>query len=50
MNFKLSKIKNKQATIEDIDYSVKRKIDKSIIKISLLLEKQELENHIFHKL
>jgi DNA replication protein DnaC len=32
MNFRLSKIKDKQASIEDIDYSVKRKIDKTIIK------------------
>ena len=32
MNFKLSKINDKQAVIDDIDYSVKRKIDKSIIK------------------
>ena len=32
MNFKLSKINDKQAVIDDIDYSVKRKIYKSIIK------------------
>src|SRR5574344_987926 len=32
MNLKLSKIKDKQAAIEDIDYSIKRKIDISVIK------------------
>ena len=32
VNLRLSKIKDKQASLEDIDYSSKRKIDKSIIK------------------
>lgn len=32
MNLKLSKIKDKQASIEDIEYSSKRKLDRSIIK------------------
>ena len=29
INLRLSKIKDKQASLEDIEYSVKRKIDKS---------------------
>ena len=32
INLRLSKIKDKQASLEDIEYSVKRKIDKSVIK------------------
>ena len=32
INLRLSKIKDKQAAVEDIEYSSKRKIDKSIIK------------------
>lgn len=32
MNLRLSKIKDKQASLEDIDYAVKRKINKSLIQ------------------
>ena len=31
-NFKASKIKDKQAALEEIDYSIKRKLDKIVIK------------------
>ena len=32
MNSRLSKIKDKQASIEDIDYNPKRKIDKTLMQ------------------
>ena len=35
INLRLSKIKDKQASLEDIEYSVKRKIDKSVISQAL---------------
>lgn len=43
MNMKLSKIKDKQASIEDIDYSPKRKINKSLLQSLITMD--FIKNH-----
>lgn len=43
MNLRLSKIKDKQASIEDIDYSPKRKINKPLIKSLITMD--FIKNH-----
>ena len=49
MNLKLSKIKDKQAAIEVIDYSIKRKIDISVINVkrSLKIGNKVIRNFLF---
>ena len=60
-NFRASKIKDKQASVENIEYSAKRKLDKQVVKslismdfirnhqISSLLAKLVLVNLLSHK-
>lgn len=44
--FKASKIKNKQAALEEIDYSVKRKLDKVVIKDLANMDFRRLNQNI----